>query len=58
MIKDVVSFLDYSFCAEISLAIFVTVFFAVSIRTMLTSRKDSHRMAMIPLEDGGQELSE
>lgn len=58
MIKDVVSFLDYSICAEISLAIFITVFLAVSIRTMLTSRKESHRMAMIPLEDGGKELSE
>ncbi len=51
MIRDVVSFLDYSDCAEISLTIFVVVFVAVTLRALLTSRATASRMASIPLED-------
>ena len=55
MIRDVVSFLDYSNCAEISLAIFVTVFLAVCIRTLFTNRTKTEQMAMIPLDEGRRE---
>ncbi len=58
MIKDVVSFLDYSNCAEISLAIFVTVFVAVTLRTLLTNRNTTEKMAMIPLDEGRREPAE
>lgn len=51
MIRDVVSFLDYSDCAEISLTIFVVVFVSVSLRALLTSRSAAARMASIPLDD-------
>lgn len=51
MVRDVVSFLDYSDCAEISLTIFVVVFIAVSLRALLTSRAAASRMASIPLDD-------
>lgn len=52
MIRDVVSYLDYSNCAEISLAIFVCVFVAVSLRALLTSRSTAAAMAAIPLDEG------
>lgn len=58
MVKDVVSFLDYSVCAEISLAIFVTVFVAVTLRTMLFSREQTNHMASLPLEEGRKEQAE
>lgn len=51
MIRDVVSYLDYSDCAEISLTIFVVVFIAVSLRALLTSRQVASRLAAIPLDD-------
>ncbi len=52
MIRDVVSYLDYSICAEISLTIFVVIFIAVSIRTFFTSQQETQRMAFIPLDEG------
>lgn len=52
MVRDVVSHLDYSIFAQISLTIFVTIFIAVSIRTFFTSQQDIQRMASIPLEEG------
>ena len=55
MIRDVVSHLDYSNCAEISLTIFVVVFVAVSLRALLTSRARAERMAAIPLDEGIRE---
>lgn len=55
MIRDVVSYLDYSNCAEISLSIFVVVFVAVSLRALLTSRASAARMAAIPLDEGIRE---
>jgi cytochrome c oxidase cbb3-type subunit IV len=58
MIRDVVSYLDYSIFAEIALALFVTVFIAVSIRTVFRSRKEIEQMARLPLEEGRKERSE
>ena len=55
MIRDVVSFLDYSNCAEISLSIFVVVFVAVSLRALLISRTSAESMAAIPLDEGIRE---
>jgi cytochrome c oxidase cbb3-type subunit IV len=55
MIRDVVSFLDYSICAEISLGLFVSVFVAVTLRTLLLSRRNTTAMAAIPLEEGHKE---
>lgn len=55
MIRDVVSYLDYSNCAEISLSIFVVVFVSVSLRTLLTSRAATQQMAAIPLDEGIQD---
>lgn len=51
MIRDVVSFLDYSDCAEISLTLFVMVFVAVSLRALLTSGAAARQMAAIPLDE-------
>lgn len=56
MIRDVVSYLDYSNCAEISLSIFVVVFVAVTLRALLLNRASADRMAAIPLDEGIQEL--
>ncbi len=58
MIRDVVSFLDYSLCAEIALALFVIVFISVSIRTVFTNRTEIDRMARLPLEEGRKEHAE
>ena len=55
MIRDVVSHLDYSACAEISLSIFVVVFVAVSLRALLTKRSTAQRMAALPLDEGIRE---
>lgn len=55
MIRDVVSYLDYSNCAEISLSIFVVVFVAVSLRALLISRSSTEKMAAIPLDEGIQD---
>ena len=58
MIKDVVSYLDYSTFQEIALAIFVTVFVAVTFRTLFIQRSKTDRMAMIPLDEGHKEPKE
>jgi cytochrome c oxidase cbb3-type subunit IV len=58
MIRDVVSFLDYSICAEIALALFVIVFITVSIRTLFTNRREIDHMARLPLEEGRREHRE
>ena len=55
MIRDVVSYLDYSNCAEISLSLFVAVFVSVSLRALLTSRAITQQMAAIPLDEGIQD---
>lgn len=58
MVRDVVSYLDYSVCAEISLALFVAVFVSVSIRTLLLSRRSTQHMASIPLDEGLREQAQ
>ena len=55
MIRDVVSYLDYSNCAEISLTLFVVVFVAVSLKALLTNRASTQRMAAIPLDEAIRE---
>ena len=51
MLRDVVTALDYSMCAEIALAIFATVFLAVGVRTLLAGRGEFDHCAAIPLND-------
>ncbi|MGN6137161.1 MAG: hypothetical protein ACTHOU_21970 [Aureliella sp.] len=58
MLRDVISFLDYSICAEISLSIFAVVFVAVSLRALLTSSASAAQMAAIPLDEGAREPSQ
>lgn len=55
MIKDVVSYLDYSVCAEVSLAIFVVVFVAVTLQTLLSGKTRMEGYASIPLDEGRKE---
>ena len=53
MIRELMKHLDASFCAEAALVLFLLVFFAVSIRTMLfVNRTEAHANAIIPLSDG------
>lgn len=54
MIKDVVSYLDYSLCANISLVIFMVVFVAVTIRTLVGRRDAMNQNASIVLEEGNK----
>ena len=51
MIKDLVSAIDYSLCAEIALAVFVASFVAIVIGTMRLSNNAVDRYASIPLSD-------
>lgn len=53
MIRDLMKYLDASFCAEAALILFLLVFLAVTIRTLLFVRKtEAHANASIPLNDG------
>ncbi|HQR43130.1 MAG TPA: hypothetical protein PLX97_10615 [Gemmatales bacterium] len=53
MIRDLMKYLDASFCAEAALILFLLVFLAVTIRTLLVVRKtEAHANASIPLSDG------
>lgn len=51
MIKDLVSALDYSDCAEAALLLFVVAFGLVSYGALRLSRDSSERFASIPLSD-------
>ena len=51
MIKDLVSALDYSICAEIALALFVVTFGFIFYGALRLSRNASARFAAIPLTD-------
>ena len=51
MIKDIVSSLDYSTCAEIALGIFFACFGLMLYGTLRLSRKATDRFASIPLSD-------
>lgn len=52
MISDVLTYLDYSTCAEIALVLFATVFVGVTLDVCLMRRAVSEANARIPIEDG------
>lgn len=58
MIRDVVSHLDYTWCANISLVIFVAVFCAVTIKTLFFGQDSMQKMASIPLDESRKERDE
>lgn len=51
MLKDVVSWLDYSFFDEVALLIFAACFVAVVIWALSLRRDTTHRYGSIPLTD-------
>ncbi|MEM9646595.1 MAG: hypothetical protein AAF989_16510 [Planctomycetota bacterium] len=51
MIRDLVSALDYSICAEVALALFVGTFVLMLYGTLRLSRGATDRFAAIPLSD-------
>ncbi|WP_149495153.1 hypothetical protein [Roseiconus lacunae] len=51
MIRDLVSSLDYSVCAEIALALFVGTFALVFFAAFRLSNSATDRFASIPLSD-------
>jgi len=51
MIKQLLSAIDLSIWAEVSLLIFATVFVAVALRTLLTTREQTERHAALVLSD-------
>lgn len=53
MIRELMKYLDASFCAEAALFLFLLVFVSITIRTLwFTRRTQSHAQAVIPLSDG------
>ncbi|MCS7466036.1 MULTISPECIES: hypothetical protein [Pirellulaceae] len=51
MIKDLVSFIDYSACAEVALALFVGTFFLIFFGAFRLSKNATEKFAAIPLSD-------
>jgi hypothetical protein len=51
MVREVVSFLDYSLCAEVALALFVGTFFIIFFGALRLSRNATEKYAAIPLSD-------
>ena len=51
MVRDLVSALDYAFCAESALTLFVATFLWIFYGTLRLSRSSSERFANIPLSD-------
>ncbi|MCO8121895.1 hypothetical protein NHH03_09120 [Stieleria sp. TO1_6] len=51
MIQDLVSFLDYSMCAEVALAMFVGTFFMIFYGAFRLSSSATEKFASIPLSD-------
>lgn len=51
MIRDIVSALDYSACAELALALFVSAFATITYGTLRLSQNATDRFAAIPLSD-------
>ncbi|QDT26599.1 hypothetical protein [Gimesia panareensis] len=51
MIKEVMRLLNYDFCAEIALVLFLFAFGLVAIRTTLTSKAEIKHQSEIPLSD-------
>ena len=54
MIKEILNFLDYGFFAEVALLMFLGVFLAVTVRTLLMDRRVSESHADIVLSDQPQ----
>lgn len=52
MIRELMKYLDASFCAEAALMLFLVVFFAVTLRALLTRNHIAREQAAIPLSDG------
>ncbi|MCC9600595.1 hypothetical protein LOC67_08480 [Stieleria sp. JC731] len=55
MIRDLVSYLDYSVCAEIALALFVGTFAMITFAALRLSKNATDRFASIPLSDQPQD---
>ena len=55
MIKDLISALDYSDCAEAALLLFVLAFGITVYGALRLSRQSSERFASIPLSDQVQD---
>ncbi len=55
MVRDVVSALDYSNCAESALLLFVTSFVIIIYGSLRLSKSASRRFASIPLSDKVQD---
>ncbi|HQR05536.1 MAG TPA: hypothetical protein PLN21_01875 [Gemmatales bacterium] len=52
MIRELMKYLDASFCAEAALVLFLGAFFAVTLRALLTQGYLARKQAAIPLSDG------
>lgn len=52
MIRELMKYLDASFCAEAALMLFLVVFFAVTLRALFTRSFIAREQAAIPLSDG------
>ena len=55
MVKDLISALDYSDCAEAALLLFVLAFGITIYGALRLSRKSAERFASIPLSDKVQD---
>ncbi|MCA9015408.1 MAG: hypothetical protein KDA77_08770 [Planctomycetaceae bacterium] len=51
MIKQVMQLLNYDYCAEVALVLFLIAFTLVMIKTALTSKKEIQHQSEIPLSD-------
>jgi cytochrome c oxidase cbb3-type subunit IV len=56
VVRELMKYLDASFCAEAALVLFLGVFFAVTVRALLSRSNVAREQAAIPLSDG-QEVS-
>ncbi len=52
MIRDLLNHANYGWIATAALVLFFVTFVAVTIKTMLTSKKTTDSQADIPLSDG------
>lgn len=55
MVRELMKYLDASFCAEAALIMFIGVFIAVSLRAFFTQSSLVKQHAAIPLSDGQEE---
>lgn len=52
VVRELMKYLDASFCAEAALVLFLGVFFAVTLRALFTRGCLAREQAAIPLSDG------